>query len=324
MLSLHKLEVFLAVAQEGKISRAAEQFFMTQAAVSQHIHDLEASLGVSLFARHSQGVSLTAAGETLLGYAKNIVWTIAAAENALTEVKNLKEGTIGIGLTPTAASLLLPSWLGNFREQFPTIKVSAQTNITPVLEQALLGKQIELAFVEGEIRHTSRLNVVDLLETQILVAVRASHPWANRTSVSIQELAEEPFLSRQGGSHTHSWIMELFTGFGLTPKIVAEFDNPYAIQRAVVEGMGVSLMPACLVREDETQGRLHLLPISEMPDLRRSLKAIWLNDLPLKPIPRAFLDFLANQYPQLQTVLAPESDLGKIELNEAANWKHTS
>lgn len=300
MLSLHKLEVFLAVVQEGKISRAAERLFMTQAAVSQHIHDLETSLGVALFARHSQGVSLTAAGETLLGYAQNIIWTIAAAENALTEVKNLKDGRLGIGLTPTAASLLLPTWLGDFREQYPAIKVLVQTNITPLLEQALLEKQIDLAFVEGEVQHADRLHVVDLLETQILVAVGAAHPWANAGAVSIHDLAKAPYLSRQGGSHTHSWVMELFSRFGLKPNIVAEFDNPYAIQRAVIQGMGVSFMPACLVHEDELQGRLRLLPLAEMPDLRRSLKAIWLNDLPLKPIPRAFLDLLTQRYPQLQ------------------------
>ena len=137
MLNLHKLEVFIAVAQEGKISRAAERLFMTQAAVSQHIHDLESSLGVSLFARHSQGVNLTSAGQTLLGYAQNIIRTIAAAENALTKVEILKAGKLEIGMTPTTAPFLLPAWLGGFRDRFPSIKVSVQTNITPVLEQAL-------------------------------------------------------------------------------------------------------------------------------------------------------------------------------------------
>lgn len=307
MISLHKLEVFIAVAQEGKISRAAERLFMTQAAVSQHIHDLEASLGVTLFSRHSQGVILTAAGETLLGYAKNIVWMIAAAENAVTQVKKLKEGRLEIGLTPAVASLLFSNWLRGFHEQFPYIKVSAQTNITPVLEQALLEKQIDLAFVEGEIQYASRMHVVELLETQILVAVGASHPLADHDSISIRELAEQPYLSRQGGSHTHSWVMKLFADFGLTPKIVAEFDNPDAIKRAIIQGIGVSLLPACLVREDETQGRLRLLPIVELPNLQRLLKVIWTNDLPLKPIPRAFLDFLAQQYPQLNVPNIRES-----------------
>jgi DNA-binding transcriptional LysR family regulator len=299
MLSLHKLEVFIAVAQDGKISRAAERLFMTQAAVSQHIHDLEASLGVSLFARHSQGVNLTSAGQTLLGYAQNIIGTIAAAENALTNVENLKAGKLEIGMTPTAASFLLSDWLGGFRDHFPSIKVSVQTNITPVLEQALLEKQIDMAFVEGEVEKTARMQVVELLETKILVAVGTTHPWAGRSSISIRELAEAPYLSRQDNSHTHNWTMGLFSKFGLTPNIVAEFDNPHDIQRAILQGIGVSLMPACLVCGDEIEERLRLLPVAELPDLRRSLKAIWLNDLPLKPIPRAFLDLLAQRYPQL-------------------------
>lgn len=299
MLNLHKLEVFLTVAQEGKISRAAERLYMTQAAVSQHIHDLEASLGVSLFVRHAQGVSLTSEGRILLGYAQNIIRTIAAAESALTKVENLKVGKLAIGITPTAASFLLSDWLGEFRDRFPSIKVSAQTNITPVLEQALLEKQIDIAFVEGEVRNVSHLQVVELLKTQIMVAVSVTHPWTGRPSISIRELAEAPYLSRQAHSHTYKWTMDLFAQFGLTPNIVAEFDNPHDIQRAILQGIGVSLMPACLICRDEIGERLRLLPITELPDLSRSLKVIWLNDFPLKPIPRAFLHMLAERYPQL-------------------------
>lgn len=316
MLSLHKLEIFLVVAREGKISRAAENLFMTQAAVSQHIHDLETSLGVSLFSRHSQGVNLTTAGETLLGYAQNILSTISAAEIAITQVKNLKNGKLEIGLTPSAASLLLSDWLSEFRKEYPSIVVSALTNITPLLEQALLEKKIDLAFVEGEIRNAAQLRVVNLMETQIFIAVSGTHPWATRQSVSIKELAQEPYLSRQGSSHTHSWVMELFGGFGLKPNIVAEFDNPYAIQRAIVQGMGVSLMPACIVREDVVQGRLHLLPITEIPYVRRSLKAVWVSDAHLKPIPCAFLNFISRQYPHLQSAITPECLLRQVKPRE--------
>lgn len=305
MLSLHKLEVFLAVAQEGKISRAAERLFMTQAAVSQHIHDLEAALGVTLFSRHPQGVSLTRAGEILLRYARDIVWTVSAAENALSDVKNLKDGKLMLGATPTAASMVLPDWLSSFHEQYPFIKVIVQTNTTPILEQSLLEKRIDIAFLEGEIQDTKRLRAAELLKTSIVAVVSASHPWASLDSISIQELAKAPYLSRQGKSHTRIWEMELFARFGLQPNIVAEFDNPYAIQRAIIQGLGVSLMPACFVREEETQGRLRLLPVREIPELHRSLKAAWLGDLPLGPIPNAFLRFLMQRYPHLQILAAP-------------------
>ncbi len=300
MLSLHKLEIFLAVTQEGKMNRAAERLLMTQAAISQHIHDLETSLGVSLFDRHPQGVRLTAEGETLLGYAKDIVWTIAAAEHALTQVKNLSDGKMEIGFTPSAASLLAPDWLRHFREQYPAIKVTAQTGITPSLVQALQEKQIDLAFVEGELEENPRLHVAELQQAQIFVVVPSAHPWAERASVSMQELASEPYISRQGGSQTHSWTMEIFSRFGFIPNIVAEFDNPHAIQRAIMQGMGVSLLPACFAQEEQSQGRLKLLTLQELPDLHRTLKAIWRSDLPLKPIPRAFLQMLAERYPHLQ------------------------
>lgn len=300
MLSLHKLEVFLVVVQEGKISRAAKRLFMTQSAVSQHIHDLEASLGVSLFERFSQGVRLTADGETLLSYAKQIVWLVASAESALTRVENLSDGKLAIGFTPNVASLLAPDWLRHFREQYPAIKVVVQTGITPTLVQALKEGHIDLAFVEGELQDSSQLHITEMEQTQISVVISATHPWAECASISIRQLAQEPFISRERGSETHSWTMELFARFGLTPNIVAEFDNPYAIQRAIIHGMGVSLLPITFFQEGLDQGSLKFLTLQELPDLHRTLKAIRLNNLPLKPIPRSFLRILEERYPQLR------------------------
>lgn len=300
MLSLHKLDVFLTVAQEGKICRAAERLFMTQAAVSQHIHDLEAGLGVTLFERSSQGVRLTAAGETLREYAQKILWLAAAAESALTEVRNLKEGRLEIGFTPTAASLLAPHWLKEFHAEYPAIKVNVHTDITPALIQAVLKQQIDLAFVEGETSETSHLQIVEIEETEIFVVVPNTHRWAGRASVSITEIAAEPFLARQGGSQTHSWTMQLFARFGLTPNIVAEFDHPHAILRAVSQGIGISLLPVCFAEEEPVQNKIKLLRLEEIPDLRRTVKAVWRKERPLPPIPRAFLRMLSGRYPQIE------------------------
>ncbi len=299
MLSLHKLDVFVTVAEEGSISRAAERLYLTQAAVSQHIHDLEAGLGVVLFERHAQGVRLSPAGERLLGYARQILWLVATAESELTQVSNLKEGEVRLGVTPGAAAHLLTEWLLAFRGRFPHLKATVYTEITPVLVDSVLKRQLDLALVEGEVEPEPHLHVAELRDTYLVVVVGANHRLAGQKSISIYELARQPFLVRQRGSHTHEWVLGLFSRFGLTPHIVAEFNDPHALCQAIIHGLGVSILPACLVRDEEQRGRVSLLTLEEAPDLRRALKVLWRTDWPPGPVARAFLRLLAERYPHV-------------------------
>src|SRR5690606_38421729 len=100
MIDFYKLRVFAVVAREGSFSAAAERLYVTQSAVSQHIKDLETGLGRPLFLRNRRGVTLTAHGEVLQRYARDIFALVAQAEAALTDVAELREGRVSIGVTP--------------------------------------------------------------------------------------------------------------------------------------------------------------------------------------------------------------------------------
>ena len=97
MLNLYKLEIFALVAKSGSFSRAAEQLLLTQPAVSQHVQDLEASVGAPLFVRGRRGATLTPAGEKLLDYTQRIFALVAEAENAVTDVTRLAGGMVRVG-----------------------------------------------------------------------------------------------------------------------------------------------------------------------------------------------------------------------------------
>lgn len=299
MISLHKLGIFLAVAQEGKISKAANRLLMTQAAVSQHIQDLEASLGVTLFERSSQGVSLTPAGQTLMTYARQILHSLAEAESAVTNVKNLRNGTLILGFTPHISGEIATEWLTAFYAEYPSIHVKAHIDTTRELLDLLQKQRLDLIFVEGEIEPHADLEIVGLQPIRMMVAVSARHPWAERQQVSIYELAEAPYLARSMDSHTSQWTNTLFAQFQLTPNIIAEFNHPLAIKRAILQGMGVSLLPECFLREEHLHGQVKLLSIREIPDLHRMLRVAWMRDMPLRPIPKAFLRLLGKRYPHL-------------------------
>ena len=114
MLDLHKLDIFATVARTGSFSAAAEQLLLSQPAVSQHVHDLEASLGTRLFARGRRGVTLTPAGVQLHDYTQAIFRLVAEAESAVTDVANLAAGQLAIGATPGVSVYLLPEPIQEF------------------------------------------------------------------------------------------------------------------------------------------------------------------------------------------------------------------
>ncbi|MEZ4831651.1 MAG: LysR substrate-binding domain-containing protein [Caldilineaceae bacterium] len=195
MLNLHKLNIFATIAETGSFTAAADQLYLTQSAVSQHVRDLEAQLGTELFVRGRGGATLTPAGETLLDYVKRVLWLLAEAESAVTDVTHLGEGQLNLGATSTAAVYLLPQWVRNFRRQYPSLRVSLQTESADAIAQALLADQIDLGFVEGEWAPTPRLHHLPLQDSELHVVVGGDHPWRRRESLSVRELDKQLFIT---------------------------------------------------------------------------------------------------------------------------------
>ncbi len=298
MLNLHKLNVFATIADTGSFTAAADQLYLTQSAVSQHIRDLEAQLGTELFVRGRSGATLTDAGETLLDYARRLLWLMAEAESAVTDVAHLSDAQLHLGATSTAAVYLLPQWVRRFRQDYPSLRVALQTEPADAIVQALLADQIDLGFVEGAWGETPRLHHLPLQDSELKIVVGADHPWHSRDELSVSELDKQLFITYSPRNPTRTWTDDLFSRYDVLPLIVAEFDDPEAIKRAIIEGMEASILPCCAVRREADEGRIHLLSIKEQP-LRRSIELLWRADRPLKATARAFLSSLNEQYPSL-------------------------
>lgn len=307
MLSLYKLEIFAAVVQVGSFSAAAQRLYMTQPAVSQHIQDLEAGLGTSLFIRGRRGVTLTTAGETLYDYTQRILHLVAEAESQVTDVENLDSGQITIGATPGVSVYLLPDWIGTFRDRYPNLNVSLQTNVTTEVVVGVMEHRFDIGFVEGELEKIQRkgLGHQEMRPVESMVVVGTEHPWGEKDSVSIEMLNEQPFIMRQQNSRTRIWLDKLLGEHTVSVRIVAEFDNLEAIKQAIMSNMGVSILPDYAVEREVRSGLLHRLHIENIP-MHRELKMIWDTNAPLTPITRALLNHLSEKFPQLLTLINPK------------------
>ncbi len=298
MLSLYKLEIFNTVAMVGSFSQAAERLMLTQPAVSQHIRDLEAGLETQLFKRGFRGVTLTAAGEVLLDYTRCILRMVADAESAVANLDGLASGQVMIGATPGAGVYWVPGWIQGFQKLYPNLATIVSTATTAKIASDLLAEKLDVGFVEGELVVEPPLEMLVLQEIELFVVIGAGHPWWGQTDISLEALDGVPFITRLSGSHTRSWVDKLLHQEGVSPRIIAEFDNPEAIKQAVASGMGVTILPEWAVAPDQLSGRLQALPIKDFR-LRRTLKIVWNDTVHLKPVVKAFLSHMAGQYPQL-------------------------
>jgi DNA-binding transcriptional LysR family regulator len=308
MLNLNKLEVFAAVVRAGSFSAAAEQLLLTQPAVSQHIQDLEASLGTRLFVRSRRGVTLTPAGERLAEYTRAIFQLVAEAQNAVADVEHLAAGQLQIGATPGISVYLLPEPIQEFHSRYPKLQVAVQTGITPQIVDDLRRGKLELGLIEGELDEPlpRELGVQMLQVVEQLAAVGPKHPWWGRASVALAELSGQTLILRQRNSQTRIWLDGVLQHHNLHPRIGAEFDNVESIKRAVINGTSVAILPAYAAQQELESGRLWLLHVEGAP-LQRTLKLVWNRETYTSPVTAAFLRCLQRCLPQL-----PQLDMAQV------------
>lgn len=305
MLDLNKLHVFAIVAEEGSFSTAARRLYVSQSAVSQHIKDLESSLGQQLFQRGARGVHLTSAGETLHSYAQQILALVTQAENALTDINHIQNGRISLGATPGAAIYLAPDWVQRFRASYPQLTVTLQTGVTAQIVADVLAQRLDLGIIEGEPDATqqTRLGWLELDTIEQIVVVGPNHPWWQTEHIQLSDLNQRSFIVRQVGSQSRQWLESVLRQHHIEPIIGAEFDNLESIKRAVAAGICLSILPGYVIHNDIIQGSLHPLTVTDHP-LHRSLRLIWDRRQRFSPLVWAFVESLSQQYPALQSLLS--------------------
>ncbi len=301
MLDLYKLSIFVQVAEHGSFSRAAEHLYMTQSGVSQHIQELEASLGVRLFLRDRRGVTPTASGHLLLDYATTIMSLASEAEAVVADLAHSDQTSLNIGATPGVSVYLLPEWLDQFQRSYPDLSISVQTATTEHVAHELLRDQLNLGFMEGELDESryAGLEYVNLQDVEQVIVVGHTHAWSGHESVTLADLHEQALVVRQAHSQTREWLNQIFQQHSIQPRIVAELDNPESIKRMVLSGRCFAIMPEYAVRREYELGLMHVIPVRDYT-MQRTLKLAWKRSTSRSPVVRAFLRIVQKQFPQMQ------------------------
>ncbi len=290
-----RYDVFCTVVDTGSFTRAAEQLGYSQSAVSQMVQALEAELGSTLLRRGKGGVALTEDGESYLPYLRALSGASAALGQKRREMQGLENSVVRIGTFTSVSRNLLPPLMQRFKAAWPGVHfVLRQGEYTNIARWVREGA-VDFGFVRADA--VSGLALRPLYQDEMLAVLPPEHPLAGQQSVSLRDLARQPFILLDEGDR--SLPREAFAREGLAPHIEYEVYDDYTILAMVRRGLGVSILYR-LVLTGFGEG-LALRPVEE--PLRRTV-ALACRDWDTLPLAaRRFAEFLCAEAPGLLAAL---------------------
>lgn len=266
-MQLQQLAYFVAVAQEGSFTRAAERANVAQPSLSQQIKALEADLGAQLVHRARGKVGLTAAGETLLPIARRMLADAETARREIRELEALGRGRVRLGATPSLCTGLLPGVLAGYRRAHPGVDIVVYESGSRDLEKALLEGSLDLALViDASLGDDPEIDTVPLLTEDLVVISPLGEPGpTGRKRLTVAELENVPLVMFRPGYDLRETTLAACRAAGFEPTFAIEGGEMDAVLEFVRAGLGAAVVPSTVVR-----GRFTVTAIST-PGLHRTV-----------------------------------------------------
>lgn len=269
-MELHQLRYFVAVADLGNFTRAAEQCFVAQPSLSQQIIKLEKELGGPLLDRGSRSVRLTDAGRRFYEHAAQILATVEEAKHDLSEAAG--HGQVNVGAIPTIAPYILPGVLKRFHRLFPKAEVTVFENLTEYTIKSCLEGETDLGLLALPVQN-DQLHIEPLFSEELLMALPKGHPLVRKRKLSLADFAEEPFVLLSEAHCLGEQIVSFCKQQSCLPVVSCHSAQLLTVQEMVAMGHGVSLIPEMAVRGDKSKSRVYRTLSSPRPS--RTIAMIW-------------------------------------------------
>ncbi len=296
-MNLHQLETFVAVAETGSFSRAADSVLLTQSTVSQHIAALENEVGVRLFDRTGRGAELTDAGQLYRQHVRQVLAECADLRHAMARFRGLEDPQLIVGASNVPANYLIPRLLPKLAARYPGIALSVVAGDSREIIDRLVAGEVAMAVVGGRFINDA-VEFMPLVVDTMLLVVGKGHPWWARRSVTPEELAGSPLVARESGSGSGSAVDQALQQAGIEPeslRIAARFGSNEAVKQAVVGGFGYAFLSSLSVEQELVRGELVVVEVEGIAIERR----FWLvvrRDRTLSPAAQSFAALLKELY----------------------------
>lgn len=244
-MEFRQLLYFLEVAKHRNMTKAAETLHISQPALSKMIKALEKEMGMTLISRTNKSSEITDAGMIVMEYAQKIISLLNDMSTTLSDMTNLKRGTIHLGIPPIAGSLFFPKALAQFHATYPNIKINITEYTAPRLTKKVLEGEIELGIAVLPIKEDF-LDIYPIFNEELKLLVHQDHPLAGKESIHLKDLKNEEFIffSEEFALHDVMWKQCIKAGF--EPNILFNSSQWDFMAEMVAANLGISFLPESL------------------------------------------------------------------------------
>jgi DNA-binding transcriptional LysR family regulator len=297
--TFRQLEIFEAIARLGSFTRASEELYLTQPTVSMQMKKLTDAVGSPLVEQVGKKIMLTEDGRELAQASREIFAILDRYTQSVSQRRGLEKGRLRL-MAITTASYFAPRLLGEFSRLHPGIEVSLRvTNKEQVL--ASMAEHLDDLYLLGTPPEGIDAVATPIMDNPIVVLAAPDHPLAQTRSLTLERLAQEPWVMREAGSGTRTAIEKLFHEHDLEVRPRLELGSNEAIKQAILAGLGISAL-SCHALALHRPGQFAVLDVEGFP-IQRHWYAAYPADRQITVVARAFLDFLLTQ--EMASACAP-------------------
>jgi DNA-binding transcriptional LysR family regulator len=289
-MQIESLKVFCDLTETESFTKAAQINSVTQSAVSQTISSLERQFKSLLIERSKKNFRLTAEGEVLYDYSKQILATYDALHSKLQEIQDIISGNIRVATIYSIGLHVLPPYLKKFLKSFPTVNVHVEYRRPDQVYEDVLGNVVDLGLVAFPARD-AKLEIVPLRKDPLVLICHPQHPFAKLKSTKIKALSGQKFVSFEKDIPTRKALDRILKDHGVTVNHVMEFDNIETVKRAVEIDSGMAIVPLETIRQEVANGSLAAVQI-EGGDFYRTVGVIYKKNKVLSPAIKQFIALL--------------------------------
>ncbi|WP_320127642.1 LysR family transcriptional regulator [uncultured Sphaerochaeta sp.] len=258
-MTLRHIRIFNTVCDQGSTVKAAEALHISQPSVSLALKELEEHYGIKLFDRISRRLELTEQGKNFLTYARSIDDAFLSLETQVKDYGHTRQ--LGIGASITIAIFLLPSLLGQFKENHPETNLDIRVMDSTTIARLVVENKLDVGIIETPV-HNDFLSVLPFYQDHLTLFVSSDHTFANQDQVSLAQLTSEQLILRESTSAGRKLIDSTFKAQGLECNHVWESVSYEAILAAVEENLGIAILPQSLIRLAKNR-RIVQVPLSD-------------------------------------------------------------
>ncbi|MBY5555462.1 LysR family transcriptional regulator [Rhizobium leguminosarum] len=252
--TLRQVQYFVAVAEQGSVTRAAQNLSISQSSVTEALKELESDLGVELFERHPRGLTITHNGHQFLRHATKILASVSDARTSFSGQQSALSGTLNIGVTSLVAGYVLSDLLARYRRACPGIEVSAIEDNGGYLEHLLVGGELDVAvMVISNLRDRMALQAEILETSPYRLWLPMGHPLVSADIISVADIAREPLIMLTVDEIEED-TGKLLSALGARPHVAFRTRSVEAVRSLVATGAGVALLPDLVYRPWSLEG----------------------------------------------------------------------